>query len=105
MPRAISIHAAAQCWSAAAKAGVAREVGMDAWGWEQLEPWLDVRRAFPVGPLLCVINGATRGRHWSPAAARAELRRTAGAAGCGVGSRRISSATPPPSRWPTKASR
>jgi integrase len=58
-----------------------REVGMDAWGWEQLEPWLDARRTFPVGPLLCVINGATRGRHWSPAAARAELRRTAGAAG------------------------
>jgi site-specific recombinase XerD len=28
-----------------------------------------------------VINGATRGRQWSPAAARAELRRTAAAAG------------------------
>ena len=35
----------------------------------------------PVGPLLCVINGTTRGRHCSPAAARAELRRTAAAAG------------------------
>jgi hypothetical protein len=33
------------------------------------------------GPLLCVINGTTRGRHWSAAAARAELRRTAAAAG------------------------
>jgi integrase len=63
------------------KGGRRREVGMDAWAWEQLEPWLDVRRTLPVGPLLCVINGATRGRHWSPAAARAELRRTAGAAG------------------------
>jgi integrase len=63
------------------KGGRRREVGMDAWGWEQLEPWLDVRRTLPVGPLLCVIDGATRGRHWSPAAARAELRRTAGAAG------------------------
>jgi integrase len=31
---------------------------MDAWGWEQLEPWLDTRRELPVGPLLCVINGA-----------------------------------------------
>ena len=29
----------------------------------------------------CVINGTTRDRHWSPAAARAELRRTAAAAG------------------------
>ena len=53
---------------------------MDSWGWEQLDPWLDVRRTFQVGPLLCVINGATQGRHWSPAAARAELRRSAAAA-------------------------
>ena len=54
---------------------------MDAWAWEQLLPWLKLRRELPVGPLLCVINGATHGRHWSPAAARAELRRTAAAAG------------------------
>ena len=54
---------------------------MDAWGWEQLQPWLELRRELPVGPLLCVIKGTTRGRHWSPAAARAELRRTAAAAG------------------------
>lgn len=59
--------------------GRRREVGMDAWGWEQLHAWLELRRELPVGPLLCVINGATRGRHWSPAAARAELRRTAAA--------------------------
>jgi integrase len=58
-----------------------REVGMDAWGWEQLQPWPETRRELPVGPLVCVINGATRGRRWSPAAARAELRRTAAAAG------------------------
>jgi integrase/recombinase XerD len=31
----------------------------------------------PVGPLLCVNNGSTHGRHWSGAAARADLRRTA----------------------------
>ena len=52
---------------------------MDAWGWEQLQPWLELRCQLPVGPLLCVINGTTRGRHWSRAAARAELRRTAAA--------------------------
>src|SRR5215218_6391515 len=40
-----------------------------------------MRRELPVGPLLCVINGGTRGRQWSPAAARGELRRTAAAAG------------------------
>jgi site-specific recombinase XerD len=63
------------------KGGRRREVGMDAWGWEELEPWLDLRPEFPVGALLCVINGTTCGHHWSPAAARAELRRTAAAAG------------------------
>jgi site-specific recombinase XerD len=63
------------------KGGRRREVGMDAWGWDELEPWLDIRRRLPVGPLLCVVNGVTRGRHWSPAAARAELRPTAASAG------------------------
>jgi site-specific recombinase XerC len=61
------------------KGGRRREVGMDAWGWEQLQPWLELRRELPVGPLLYAINGATRGRHWSQAAVRAELRRTAAA--------------------------
>jgi integrase len=46
-----------------AKGGRRREVGMDAWGCEQLQPRLDMRRELPVGPLLCVINGKTRGRH------------------------------------------
>jgi integrase len=63
------------------KGGRRREVVMDAWGWEHLEPCLKLRCELPVGPLPCVINGTTRGRHWSPAAARAELRRTAAAAG------------------------
>jgi site-specific recombinase XerD len=40
-----------------------------------------MRRELPVGPLLCVINGTTRGRPWSPAAARAGLQRIAAAAG------------------------
>lgn len=63
------------------KGGQRREVGMDEWAWEQLEPWSDVRLDLPVGPLFCVINGATCGRAWSAAAARSELRRTAAAAG------------------------
>jgi hypothetical protein len=25
------------------KGGRRREIGMDAWGWEQLQPWLDAR--------------------------------------------------------------
>src|SRR5215216_2895837 len=63
------------------KGGRRREVGMDTCGWEQLQPWLDMRRELPVGPLFCIINGATRGRQWSTAAARADLRRTAATAG------------------------
>jgi integrase len=63
------------------KGGRRRGVGMDAWGWDELQPWLEVRLGLPVGPLLCVINGPTRGRSWSTAAARGELRRTAAAAG------------------------
>jgi len=54
---------------------------MDEWGWEHLQRWIDVRLELPVGPLFCVINGRTRGRPWSPAAARAELRRVAATAG------------------------
>jgi site-specific recombinase XerD len=63
------------------KGGRRREVGMDAWGWDELQPWLEMRLELPVGLLLCVINGLTRGRHWSSAAARADLRRTAVRAG------------------------
>src|SRR4051794_2118708 len=63
------------------KGGRRREVGMNEWAWEQLQPWIDARVELPVGPLFCVINGPTRGRPWSPAAARADLRRLAAAAG------------------------
>jgi site-specific recombinase XerD len=62
------------------KGGRRREVGMDAWAWDELQPWLELRIALPVGPLFCVINGPTRGRQWSSAAARADLGRTAQAA-------------------------
>ena len=31
------------------KGGKRREVGMDRWGWQQLDPWLQVRAALPVG--------------------------------------------------------
>ena len=44
------------------KGGRRREVGMDDWGWQELQPWLELRIELPVGPLFCVINGATGGR-------------------------------------------
>jgi len=62
------------------KGGRRREVGMDEWTWEQLQPWVDARLELPVGPLFCVVTGPTRGRQWSGAAARARLRRMAAAA-------------------------
>jgi site-specific recombinase XerD len=43
------------------KGGRRREVGMDDWGWRQLEPWLKCRLQMPVGALFCVINGPTAG--------------------------------------------
>ena len=59
-----------------------REVGLDAWAWnDHLAPWVACRVELPIGALFCVIDGPTRGRPWSATAARAELRRYALAAG------------------------
>ena len=44
------------------KGGRRREVGMDDWGWQELQPWLELRVELPIGPLFCVINGATAGQ-------------------------------------------
>src|SRR3954454_17441180 len=63
------------------KGGRRREVGMDDWAREQLQPWLAARVEVPVGPLLCIATGPTRGRAWSPGAARTELRQAAARAG------------------------
>jgi hypothetical protein len=30
-----------------------RELGMDEWAWDHVEPWRQVWRELPVGPLLC----------------------------------------------------
>lgn len=63
------------------KGGRRRTVGMDEWGWEQLRPWLELRRELPVGTLFCVINSPGAGRPWSTSAARARLRQLAVQAG------------------------
>lgn len=63
------------------KGGKRREVGMDFWAWEQIDPWLDARVSLPVGALLCVITGATAGPPWSAAGARSTLRDLAVMAG------------------------
>ena len=51
------------------KGGRRREVGMDRWASSQLDAWLALRRELP-GALLCVVRGATAGRHWDVSSAR-----------------------------------
>ena len=57
------------------KGGKRREVGMDRFGWEHLDPWVELRRELPVGLLFCVLHGHGRGRPWNAPAVRNELRR------------------------------
>ena len=87
------------------KGGKRREVGMDRWAWEQLEPWLEIRRKLPIGTVLCVIHGPTSGRRW---------RRRPHASSCIMPlAPRVSDVVSRPtncgmltrSRWRTKASR
>ena len=54
---------------------------MDRWAWEQLDPWLEIRRQLPIGAMLCVIHGPTAGRRWEASAARKQLHHAASAAG------------------------
>jgi integrase/recombinase XerD len=54
---------------------------MDRWAWEQLDPWLEIRRELPIGAVLCVIHGPTVGRRWEASPARKQLHHAAGAAG------------------------
>ncbi len=65
----------------AGKGGRRREVGMDRWGWDHLDPWLELRTTLPVGALFCVLRGTTRGRPCAPAGIRGQLRSVAQAAG------------------------
>jgi site-specific recombinase XerD len=63
------------------KGGKRREVGMDRWAWDQLDPWLKIRRDLPIGAVLCVIPGPTAGRRWEASAARKQLHHAVAAAG------------------------
>jgi site-specific recombinase XerD len=63
------------------KGGRRREVGMDRWAWEQLDPWLNLRARLLIGALFCVLRGPTRGRLCSAAGARVQLHDAAARAG------------------------
>jgi integrase len=85
------------------KGGRRREVGMDDWAWEQHAPWIEARVELPIGPLFCVVNGATRGRPWRPPPPARSCDASPARPACDDASRRTSSATPTPSRWPARA--
>jgi integrase len=80
------------------KGGRRREIGMDAWGWEQLSSWLGDRVELPIGPLFCIIDGPTRGRSWSSAGVRVEFRRLAAQASQCAAALCAASAAPRPRR-------
>jgi integrase len=87
------------------KGGRRREVGMDAWGWEQLDPWLHVRWGYRSDR--CSASSMAR-----PADATGRPPRHARSSGvppprpeCVDASRPTSSATPTPSRWPARGCR
>src|SRR2546430_4341160 len=63
------------------KGGKRREVGMDRWAWDKLDPGREIRGELPIGAVLCVIHGPTAGRRWEPSAARKQLHHAAAAAG------------------------
>ena len=87
------------------KGGKRREVGMDEWGWEQIEPWRRHRPTLPVGPFLCIVDGPTCGRSWSQTVPGTSCDVSQRSPACAGGSRRISYATHTRSRWPGKACR
>ncbi len=80
------------------KGGKRREVGMDRWACEQLDPWLNIRAGLPVGALFCVLRGPTRGRAAPHPAFASNYATRHGPPGFAAASPRTSSATPTRSR-------
>src|SRR5438874_5316224 len=79
------------------KGGRRREVGMDRWAWEQLEPWLTIRAGLPVGALsVCCADPPAAAPAPRPGSARC-CETPLGRPASGAGLRRTSSATLTPS--------
>jgi site-specific recombinase XerC len=87
------------------KGGKRRHVGMDRWGWQQLQPWLDRRIQLPVGALLCVIDGLPPGDRGLPQRPARRFTAWQSKSACGAVSRPINFAMRTRSRSPAKASR
>jgi integrase len=87
------------------KGGRRREVGSDDWAGEHLAPWVQARVQLPVGPLFCVVNGATRGRPWAAAAPAPSCDASPARPAYVAASHRTSCGMHMPSRWPARACR
>lgn len=78
------------------KGGRRRVVGMDRWGWSQLEAWNARRQQLPPGPYFCVVNGPTAGRPLAASAVRDQCAGSSARAGSAAASRRTNCATATP---------
>lgn len=56
------------------KGGVARFVGMDAWGWQEVNAWLDIRHEIGPGYLVPVIKHPGAGARWAASDLRRQMR-------------------------------
>jgi integrase len=87
------------------KGGKRREVGIDAWGLQQLDPWLRTREQMPVGAL----SASSMDRVAVDLGRRPRFACSCGkrqpAPVCDVASHRTSFAMPTPSKWPARAFR
>jgi integrase len=63
------------------KGGKRRLTLMDEWGWTQLDLWLRIREALPIGQVFCVLNGPTAGHAMKDSDVRRQLREAGGRAG------------------------
>lgn len=63
------------------KGGKRRISGIDNFGFELIDPWLQIRPRFPFGPLFCVVEGVTRGSRLGASQVRAKLHEWAKLAG------------------------
>jgi hypothetical protein len=87
------------------KGGRRREVGMDDWAWEQVEPWLQVRVELPVGPLFASSTAPRAGAHGRPRPPAPSCATSPARPACGDASRRTNCVTRMPSRWPARGCR
>jgi integrase len=87
------------------KGGRRREVGTDRWAWQQLQPWLEIRAALPVGRCCASSTGRPLVETGSSPLRASSCDGSPLRLACGGASRRTSSATRMRSRWRMRASR